>query len=111
MDRAAGESSVDHAAAHRRDEIVAAREVIDLEPRAADLRDAVRIAADGTRELLLGRVRECAAVVGREGLARVEHLDAVDLRQDPLEHGAPKVIETVTAEGMRHRYDAALIAD
>src|SRR5256885_7266637 len=111
MDRAAGESSVDHAAAHRCDEIVAAREVIDLEPRAADLRDAVRIAADGTGKLLLAGVRERAAVVGRERFACVEHFDAVDLLPDSLERRAPDVVQPVPAEGMRHRHDAALIVD
>src|SRR5207302_5382070 len=93
------------------DEIVTPAEVIDLEPRPADLGQAVRIAADRAGDLLLARVRLRAAVVGREGLARVEHLDAVDLLPHTLERRTPDVIEPVAAEGMRHRHEAALVVD
>src|SRR6202007_647129 len=78
---------------------------------AADLRRAMRVAADRARNAALFRERLSAAVVGHEGLARVEDLDAVEAPPHPLQRAGLEVIQAIAAEGVRHRSDATLLVD
>src|SRR6185503_12416473 len=107
----ARKAAVDRPAAERGDEATRSLEVVDLDPRATDLRRAVRVASDGAGDVLV--LREClrASIVRGERLAGVEDLDGVDLPEDAVERRAPDVIEPVAAERMRHGDDAALLVD
>src|SRR3954471_4411714 len=71
----------------------------------------MRITSDRPGDVVLLGEGGRPYVVGGEGLARVEDLDAVDLLPEPLECGALDVIQPVPAEGVRNRHDAALIVD
>src|SRR5438552_4891820 len=104
------ERALDGAGAEGRDEIVAAGEVGHLDVRPAHFGRPVRVASGGAGEVALRRVDGGAAVVAGERLARVEHLDRVDLRPEPIERLSPQVIPAVPAERMRHDDHAALLA-
>src|SRR3989442_4385542 len=110
VDARSRERALGSAGAERRDEVVAAREVGHLHVGPAHFGRPVRVAPGSAGEVPLRRVDGGAAVVAGERLARVEHLDRVDLRPEPIERLSPQVIHAVPAERVRHDDHAALLA-
>src|SRR5712692_2662537 len=92
-------------------EVLAAGEVVGLEPGLADLGRAMRVAPDGAGYVPLLRERVGALVGACERLTGVEDLDGIDERPETFERLAPDVIQTIAAEGMGHRDEPALIFD
>src|SRR5207245_9086236 len=91
-------------------EVRASREIPHLDERAADLGDPVRVAAGRADETALAGVRRGAAIVAGEGLARVEHLERVDGRQEPIERVAADVITAVWAVRGRDGDEARVVS-
>src|SRR5687767_738840 len=71
----------------------------------------MRVAADGSRDVLFLREGRGAHVVAREGLTGVEDLDAIDVLIDALQHRTPDVERAIAAEWVRHGDETALIVD
>src|SRR5207249_11963957 len=91
VDPSAGESSVRDSLPEGLEEIATPSEVGHLDEGAADLGRAMRIASGSADDVVLSGVRGGRAIVQEDSLARVEDLEGVDLRTQPIERRATHV--------------------
>src|SRR5947209_17179217 len=108
VDQRTAQTSVPRPLAHAGQEIDGTREGRDLDIRLPVLTVRVCIAPRTCEQAVFLRIRQRALVVAREGIARVEDFEDVDLGRDQIESPALQPATPYLVEGMRDVGESAL---